>query len=91
MAEVVRRLGETGYGRNNGRVWILDLLACAGLLVQEGLVFTQRAHREFLQTSGVLLDIEVAARRGEDARGEGRDQGPHRRGEPWPDEAPEVG
>ena len=29
----------------------------AGLLVQ-GLVFTQRAHREFLPTSGVLLDIE---------------------------------
>jgi nucleotide-binding universal stress UspA family protein len=69
MAEVVRRLGETGYGRNNGRVGILDLLACAGLLVHEGLVFTQRAHREFLQTSGVLLDIEAAARRGEDARG----------------------
>jgi len=67
-SEFVWRLGETGYGRINGRVGILDLLACAGLLVHEGLVLTRRAHEEFLRTSGVLLDIEAAARRGEDAR-----------------------
>jgi hypothetical protein len=66
--EFVRRLGEAGYGRNNGRAGILDLLACTGLLVHEGLVLTRRAHEEFLRTSGVLLDIETATRRGEDTR-----------------------
>src|SRR5215208_2850347 len=66
--EFVRRLGDAGYGRINGRAGIWDLLACAGLLVHEGLVLTRRAHEEFLRTSGVLLDIEAAARRGEDSR-----------------------
>src|SRR5215211_3977694 len=66
--EFVRRLGEAGYGRNNGRVGILDLLACAGLLSHEGLVLTRQAHEEFLRTSGVLLDIEAAARKGGEAR-----------------------
>src|SRR5215212_11172217 len=66
--EFVRRLGEPGYGRNNARGELLDLLACAGLLVHEGLVLTRRAHEEFLRTSGALRDIETAARRGEAAR-----------------------
>jgi hypothetical protein len=66
--EFVRRLGDAGYGRINGRVGIRDLLACAGLLGHEGLVLTRRAHEEFLQTSGALRDIETAAWRGEDAR-----------------------
>src|SRR5215208_886982 len=66
--EFVRRLGDAGYGRINGRAGIWDLLADADLLVHEGLVLTRRAHEEFLRTSGVLLDIEAAARRGEDAR-----------------------
>jgi hypothetical protein len=66
--EFVRRLGNAGYGRINGRVGIWDLLACAGLLGHEGLVLTRRAHEEFLRTSGVLWDVRTAARRGEDAR-----------------------
>lgn len=66
--EFVRRLGEVGHWQDNGHVGILDLLAFAGLLVPEGLLLTRRAHEEFLRTSGVLLDIEAAARRGEDAR-----------------------
>lgn len=66
--EFVRHLGVAGYGRNNGRVGIWDLLAYADLLGYDGLVLTRRAHEEFLRTSGVLLDIEAAARRGEDAR-----------------------
>jgi hypothetical protein len=66
--EFVRRLGEAGHWQDNGHVGILDLLACAGLLVHEGLVLTRRAHEEFLRTSGALLDIEAAARREEDAR-----------------------
>jgi hypothetical protein len=66
--EYVRPLGEAGYGRNNGRVGILGRLSYSGLLVHEGLLLTRRAHEEFLHTSGVLLDIEAAAWRGEDAR-----------------------
>jgi hypothetical protein len=66
--EFVRRLGEVGHWQDNGCVGILDLHACAGLLVHEGLVLTQRAHEEFLRTSGALRDIRAAARRGEDAR-----------------------
>jgi len=66
--EFVRRLGEPGYGRNNARGELLDLLACAGLLVHEGLVLTRRAHEEFLRTSGALRDILAVTKRGEDAR-----------------------
>jgi hypothetical protein len=66
--EFVRRLGEAGYGPNNGRAGILGLLACADLLVHEGLVLTRRAHEEFLRTSGALRDIRAATKRGEDAR-----------------------
>ena len=70
MAEVefVRRLGELGYGRDDGRVGVLDLLARAGLPLPEGVVLTRRAHEEFLRTSGASRDIQIAARRGEDAR-----------------------
>jgi len=66
--EFVRRLGEEEYWQDNGRVGVLDLLACAGLLVHEGLVLTRRAHEEFLRTSGALRDIRAAAWRGEDTR-----------------------
>jgi hypothetical protein len=66
--EFVWCLGEAGYGRDNRRVGILDLLACAGLLVHEGLVLTRRAHEEFLRTSGALRDIRAVTQRGEDAR-----------------------
>ena len=38
--EFVRRLGEAGYSPNNARGELLDLLACAGFLVHEGLVLT---------------------------------------------------
>ena len=66
--EFVRRLGELGYRRDNGRVGVLDLLACTGLPIPEGVVLTRRAHEEFLRTSSALRDIRAAARRGEDAR-----------------------
>ena len=66
--EFVRRLGEAGYGPNNARGELLDLLACAGFLVHEGLVLTQRAHEEFLRTSGALRDIRAVTQRGEDGR-----------------------
>jgi hypothetical protein len=67
-SEFVWRLGELGYGRDNGRVGALDLLACAGLRLPEGVVLTRRAHEEFLQTSGALRDIRAAARIEEDSR-----------------------
>jgi hypothetical protein len=66
--EFARRLGGVGHWRDNGRVGILDLLAYAGLVVPGGLLLTRRAHEEFLRTSGVLLDIKAASRRGEDSR-----------------------
>jgi hypothetical protein len=66
--EFVRRLGEAGYSPNNARGELLDLLACAGFLVHEGLVLTQRAHEEFLRMSGALRDIRAVTQRGEDAR-----------------------
>ena len=66
--EFVRRLGEAGYGPNNARGELLDLLACASFLVHEGLVLTQRAHEEFLRTSGALRDIRAVTKRGEDGR-----------------------
>jgi len=67
-SEFVRRFGDAGYGRINGRVGISDLLACADLLGHEGLVLTRRAHEEFLRTSGALQDIRAVTQRGEDAR-----------------------
>ena len=61
-SEFTRRLGEAGYGRDDGRVGLLNLLARAGLPVPEGEILTQRAHEEFLRTSGILRDIRVAGR-----------------------------
>jgi hypothetical protein len=61
-SEFTRRLGEAGYGRDNGRVGLLNLLARAGLPVPEGEILTQRAHEEFLRTNGILRDIRVAGR-----------------------------
>jgi hypothetical protein len=66
--EFVRRLGEAGYGPNNARGELLDLLGCAGLIVHGGLVLTRRAHEEFLRTSGALRDIRAVTKRGENAR-----------------------
>jgi hypothetical protein len=66
--EFVRPLGEAGYGSNNARGELLDLLACAGLPIPEGVVLTPRAHEEFLQTSGALRDIRAVTKRREDAR-----------------------
>ena len=65
--EFVRRLGEVGYGPNNARGELLDLHACAGLIVHDGLVLTRLAHEEFLRTSGALQDIRAVTQRGEDA------------------------
>ena len=48
-SEFTRRLGEAGYGRESGRVGVLNLLARAGLPVPEGTVLTHRAHEEFLR------------------------------------------
>ncbi len=59
--EFTRRLGETEYGRESGRVGVLNLLARAGLPVPEGTVLTHRAHEEFLRISGCLRDIQAAA------------------------------
>src|SRR5918994_904103 len=66
--EFVRRLGEVGYGRDNGHMGVLDLLARAGLSIPEGVVLNRQAHEEYLRTSGALRDIRSAARRREDAR-----------------------
>jgi hypothetical protein len=60
-SEFTRRLGEAGYERESGRVGVLNLLARAGLPVPEGTVLTNRAHEEFLRTSGILRDIQAAA------------------------------
>jgi hypothetical protein len=70
---LVRRLGETLYergrgGGRRGRVKALDDLAGAGLPVPEGVVLTEEAHGVFLEESGVLEGIKVAARRGEEPR-----------------------
>jgi hypothetical protein len=59
--EFTRRLGKTEYGRESGRVGVLNLLARAGLPVPEGAVLTHRAHEEFLTVSGCLRDIQAAA------------------------------
>jgi hypothetical protein len=59
-SEFTRRLGEVGYGRESGRVGVLNLLARAGLPVPEGTVLTHRAHEEFLRASDILRDIRAA-------------------------------
>ena len=63
-SEFTRRLGEAGYGRESGRVGVLDLFARAGLPVPEGTVLTRRAHEEFMETVGILRDIRAAVQRG---------------------------
>jgi hypothetical protein len=60
-SEFTRRLGEAGYGRESGRVGVLNLLARAGLPVPQGVALTHRAHEEFLRVSGILREIEAAA------------------------------
>jgi hypothetical protein len=60
-SEFTRRLGETKYGRESGRVGVLNLLAHAGLPLPEGTVLTHRAHEEFLRVTGCLRDIQAAA------------------------------
>jgi hypothetical protein len=60
-SEYTRRLGEAEYGRESGRVGVLNLLARAGLPVPEGAVLTHQAHEEFLRTSDILGDIHAAA------------------------------
>jgi hypothetical protein len=70
---LVRRLGETLYehGRGDGRrgrVKALNDLAGAGLPVPEGVVLTEEAHGVFLEESGVLEGVKVAAWKGEEPR-----------------------
>ena len=67
-SRLVRRLGEALYGRRRGRVRTLNDLARAGLPVPDGVVLTEEAHEGFLEASGVLESIRVAAWRGEDLR-----------------------
>jgi hypothetical protein len=70
---LVRRLGKPlcehvrGGGRR-GRVKALDDLAGAGLPVPDGVVLTEEAHGVFLEESGVIEGIKVAAWRGEEPR-----------------------
>ena len=66
---LIRRLGEAGCGRDDGRVGTLDLLARAGLPLSAGVVLTRRAHQMFLWTSGALWEIQTAASRAENPGG----------------------
>ena len=65
---LIRPLGEALYGRRRGRVATLNDLARVGLPVADGVVLTEEAHEVFLEDSGVLEDVRVAAWRGEDPR-----------------------
>jgi hypothetical protein len=58
-----RRLGEAGYGPKDGPVGQLDLLASAGLPVLEGVVLTEEAHREFMDSSGLLQILRASTPR----------------------------
>lgn len=57
----VRRLGEAGYGPEDGRVGALDLLARSGLPVPRGFVLTAEGHRQFLRVGGLgeMLEREI--------------------------------
>jgi hypothetical protein len=64
----VRLAPRAGYGRDNGRVGVLDLLACAGLRLPEGVVLTRRAHastiaglrrREGCRVDGAVPDAHL--------------------------------
>src|SRR5215211_7933213 len=65
---LIRPLGEAFYGRRRGRLRRLNDLARAGLPVADGVVLTEGAHQVFLEDSGVLDSVKVAAWRGEDPR-----------------------
>ena len=68
---LVRRLGEPLYkhGRGDGRRGRVKALNdLAGLPVPEGMVLTEEAHGVFLEESGVLECIKVAAWKEEEPR-----------------------
>jgi hypothetical protein len=62
---LVRRLGEAFCGWKRGRVRTLNDLARANLPVPDGVVLTDEAHEAFLEASGLLEGLRVAAWRGE--------------------------
>src|SRR5918994_1355473 len=62
---LVRRLGEAFCGWKRGRVRTLNDLARANLPVPDGVVLTDDAHEAFLEASGLLEGLKVAAWRGE--------------------------
>ena len=62
---LVRRLGEALCGWKRGRVRTLNDLARANLPVPDGVVLTDEAHEAFLEASGLLEGLRVAAWRGE--------------------------
>lgn len=64
----VRLLGEAGFTRDDGIVGELDLLASSDLPVSAGVVLTAEAHREFMESTGLLESIRSAARKPEDLR-----------------------
>ena len=63
---LVRRLGDAFYGWKRGRVKRLNDLARANLPIPDGVVLTDEAHETFLEASGLLEGLRVAAWRGED-------------------------
>ena len=68
MGRFIQRLGEAKYGRESGLVGELNLLACTGLPVLEGVVLSKESHREFMETSGLLQGIWALATRPEAIR-----------------------
>lgn len=71
----IRRLGEAGYGPDDGPVGLMDALARAGLPVLEGIVLTRESHREFLEDTSLSRAVreqpEALLRRASELR-EGR-------------------
>jgi len=64
----VHRLGETQEGRQeDGWEEILNLLVHAGLFVPKGMVLSREAHREYLEQSGLLEDLQANSSGREDA------------------------
>jgi len=64
---LVRPLGEAFfYGSKRGGVGTLNDLARVGLPVADGVVLTEEAHDVFMEDSGVLESVKVAAWGGED-------------------------
>ena len=60
-ARFIQQLGQARYGPESGPVGELNLLACAGLPVPEGVVLTDEFHREFMEATGLLRSIQAAA------------------------------